>query len=188
MAEGVRVVISDPKWLMDESGARVSFSVQSAKEARAICDIIDSSMWVADIHKSRPKRSRNANDLLWEMCTRISEAASRDGLYISKEDVYRDHIKAVGVCDFVVVLDAGVDKFMAEWCAKGIGWFAEVVDFARGKDIDRCKKVCVYYGSSTYDVQEMSRLLGSVMQTAKDMGIDTMSEREKSLLLEEWGR
>jgi hypothetical protein len=59
-----------------------------------------------------------------------------------------------------------------------------VVDFIPGKEIKGCKKVCLYYGSSTYDTAEMSRLLGSVIQEAQDMGIETLTESERALLYE----
>jgi hypothetical protein len=45
----------------------------------------------------------------------------------------------------------------------------------------------MYRGSSEYDVPTFSRLLDLVMQDCRNLGIETMSEREKSLLLEEWG-
>jgi hypothetical protein len=45
----------------------------------------------------------------------------------------------------------------------------------------------MYRGSSEYDVPTFSRLLDLVMQDCCNLGIETMSEREKSLLLEEWG-
>ena len=45
-----------------------------------------------------------------------------------------------------------------------------------------------YYGSSEYDVPTFSRLLDLVMQDCKNIGIETMSERERALLLEEWGK
>lgn len=183
----MRVEVKDPKWLMDESGARVSFLVPSPKEARAICDSLrHGETYTAEIKKFRKKRSKNANDLLWEMCTQISMALAGSKLFVSKEEVYRKHIKEAGRCDFVAVPEKAVDTLINGWKNNGVGWFAEVVDFIPGKEIDGAKKVCLYYGSSTYDTKEMSRLIGSVMQEAEDLGINTMDERERTLLLEEW--
>lgn len=188
MAEVLKLELKAPKWLVDDAGAKITFSVRSAADARAICDAVgQDDWWVADLKKMRAKRSKNANDLLWELCTRISEVLSNDGLHISKEDVYHKHIKDSGVCDFVVVREEGVDAMMRSWQKSGIGWFAEVVDFIPGKEIKRCKKVCLYYGSSTYDSKEMARLIDAVMQEAHDLGIQTISPREQSLLLERWG-
>ena len=78
--------------------------------------------------------------------------------------------------------DKAVESLMTGWGKNGIGWFAEVVDFIPGKEIQGCKKVCLYYGSSSYDTAEMSRLLGSVIQQASDMGIEVISESDRALL------
>jgi hypothetical protein len=45
----------------------------------------------------------------------------------------------------------------------------------------------VYYGSSVYDTKQMSDLIDHLIQDCKALDIDAMSERERSLLLEEWG-
>lgn len=179
----MRVEIRNPKWMMDSVGAWVSFMVPTPTEARGICESMKpGERYTAEIKKFRKKRSRNANDLLWELCTQISERLAWSKLYVSKDEVYRKHIKEAGRCDFVAVPETAVDSLIAGWGKNGIGWFAEVVDFIPGKEIQGCKKVCLYYGSSTYDTVEMSRLLGSVIQEAQDMGIETLSTSDRALL------
>lgn len=179
----MRVEVKNPRWMMDSDGAWVSFMIPSPVEARAICESMKpGERYTAEIKKLRKKRSRNANDLLWELCTQISERLAWSKLYVSKEEVYRQHIKEAGVCEFVAVPEKAVESLMAGWGKNGIGWFAEVVDFIPGKEIQGCKKVCLYYGSSSYDTAEMSRLLGSVIQQASDMGIEVMSESDRALL------
>lgn len=181
----MKIEISNPKWNLDSSGAWVSFMVPTPAEARGICESMKpNDRYTAEIKKFRKKRSKNANDYLWELCTQISRALADSYLYVSKEEIYRKHIKIAGVCDFVAVPEQAVESLLKGWSNNGIGWFAEVVDFIRGKEIQGCKKVCLYYGSSSYDTAQMSRLLGSVIQEAEDMGIDTMSEIERSLLYE----
>ena len=44
----------------------------------------------------------------------------------------------------------------------------------------------LYRGSSEYDTAQFSRLLELVIQDCRQLGIETMSERERSLLLEQW--
>ena len=179
----MRVDVTNPRWMMDSDGAWVSFMVPSPVEARAICESMKpGERYTAEIKKFRKKRSKNANDLLWELCTQISLRLAWSKLYISKEEVYRKHIKQAGVCDFVAVPENAVESLMAGWSKNGTGWFAEVVDFIPGKEIQGCKKVCLYYGSSSYDTAEMSRLIGSVIQEAQDMGIEIMSESDRALL------
>lgn len=173
------------KWMMDNTGAWVSFQVPTPVEARGICEsMTQGERYTLEIKKFRKKRSKNANDYLWELCTQMSQELAKSSLYVSKEDIYRKHIKIAGRCDFVAVPDKAVDSLIQGWKCQGIGWFAEVVDFIPGKEIQGCKKVCLYYGSSTYDTAEMSRLLGSVIQEAQDMGIETLTDSERALLYE----
>lgn len=181
----MRVEVKNPKWMMDNTGAWVSFQVPSPVEARGICEsMTQGERYTADIKKFRKKRSKNANDYLWELLTQMSQALASSYLYVSKEEIYRKHIKIAGRCDYVAVPERAVDSLIGGWKDKGIGWFAEVVDFIPGKEIQGCKKVCLYYGSSTYDTAEMSHLLGSVIQEANDMGIETLTESERALLYE----
>ena len=181
----MRVEVQNPRWMMDTTGAWVSFQVPSPVEARGICEsMTQGERYIAEIKKHKKKRSKNANDYLWELCTQISKALANSYLYVSKEDIYRKHIKIAGKCDYVAVPEKAVDTLIQGWRNNGVGWFAEVVDFIPGKEIQGCKKVCLYYGSSTYDTAEMSRLLGSVIQEAQDMGIETLTESERALLYE----
>ena len=46
--------------------------------------------------------------------------------------------------------------------------------------------IFAYKGSSVYSVKEMSRLLDYIIDDAKNVEIEVISEREKSLLLEKW--
>ena len=183
----MKVDVTSASWHMDSSGAWLSLKVESAAIARHACaQILEGKTYTADIKESRKKRSINANSYMWALCTEIAKALSKDHLIVSKEAVYRDHVKTSGVCEYLVVPEKGVDSFLNAWSEHGTGWFAEVVDFAAGKEMSKCKKVCVYYGSSTYDTSEMSRLLESVIQEAENLGIDTLTERERSLLIDEW--
>ena len=181
----MRVEVKNPRWMVDGTGAWVWFQVPTSVEARGICEsMTQDERYIAEIKKYRKKRSKNANDYLWELVTQMSQALASSYLYVSKEDIYRKHIKIAGRCDYVAVPERAVDSLIEGWKDKGIGWFAEVVDFIPGKEIQGCKKVCLYYGSSTYDTAEMSRLLGSVIQEAQDMGIETLTESERALLYE----
>lgn len=60
----------------------------------------------------------------------------------------------------------------------------EVVD----STLDGCKKVFAYYGSSTYDTKEMSRLIDSVIQDCAALQIETIPPSELDMLLKEWGK
>ena len=131
-----------------------------------------------ELKKTRKKRSRNANSLCWELCTQIGQAAG-----VSKEDVYRRNIREVGEYTPLPIKAEAVDEFKRVWSCHGIGWFVDVVDDSK---MPGYKKVFAYHGSSTYDTAQMARLIDSLIQDAQALGIDTLSERERSLLLDEW--
>jgi hypothetical protein len=131
-----------------------------------------------DIVKAKKRRSLDANAKCWAICEEIAKAVG-----ISKEEVYRRNIREVGVYEPLPIKTEGVDEFSRRWQSKGLGWFVDVIDDSKIKGF---KKVFAYYGSSTYTVQEMSRLIESLIQDAKAVGIDVMTEREKTLLLQEW--
>ena len=47
--------------------------------------------------------------------------------------------------------------------------------------------VTLYYGSSTYDTKQMSRLIDNIVQDCQAVGIETLTPDKLALLLEEWG-
>lgn len=180
-----KIRVTGAKWSIDSDGAWVSLLAKSPAEARALCESIrPGKEYTAEVKRFYQKRSINANDLLWELCTQISIALWKDKVIKSKEDIYRDHIKRSGKCTFVACLEDAAEDLMANWQREnGIGWFAEKVDSCK---IDGCVKVCLYYGSSSYNTAEMSRLLDSVIQEAQDYGVELISPSDLALIKEEW--
>jgi hypothetical protein len=57
--------------------------------------------------------------------------------------------------------------------------------YVNGKEFTHYK---VFKGSSEYDTREMSILIDGIMDEAKNLDIDVISESEKALLLSEWGQ
>lgn len=127
-----------------------------------------------EIERKRKKRSTDANALCWKLCTEIANVLRTD-----KDSIYIDMLKKYGQSDIVSVLSTvnvkGYFKYFDEW---GTG-------HVNGKDFTHYK---VYKGSSEYDTREMSILLDGIIDEAKALDVDVISEREKSLLLEEWGK
>lgn len=131
-----------------------------------------------ELAKKTKRRSNDANQKLWAMCSEIAEAVGA-----SKEEVYRRNIRDVGIYTPLPVRNDAVDDFRRTWESAGIGWVCDIVDDSK---IDGYKLVFAYPGSSTYDVKQMSRLIDAVNQEAQTLGIDTMPEEERRSLLEQW--
>lgn len=130
------------------------------------------------IKRYRKKRSLDANAMMWCFCEKIAKVVG-----ITKEEVYRDQIRQVGEFTPLPIKANAIDSFSYIWSKHGIGWFVDVVDDSK---LDGYKLVFAYAGSSTYDTKQMSRLIDSVLQEAEQLGIDTLDERERSLLLDAW--
>ena len=135
-----------------------------------------------EIKKASRGRSRDANAFCWALCSDIGKAMTPP---LDKEDVYRDAIRAVGVYTPVIVVVWDVEKIRSRWESRGTGWFVEIVDDAgAGK-----KLIHLYYGSSTYTVDEMRVLLDRLVDTAEQMQLPIpLSKDEEERLLERWGK
>lgn len=131
-----------------------------------------------DLVKAKKKRSLDANAYCWTICTEIAKAVG-----VSKEDVYRRNIREVGEYTPLPIKAEAVDEFKRIWAHRGIGWFVDVVDDSK---MPGFKKVFAYHGSSCYDTSQMARLIDSLIQDARAVGVEIISERERSLLLDAW--
>lgn len=129
--------------------------------------------------KAKKRRSLDANAYCWVLCTEIGKAVR-----MAKEEVYRRNIREVGDYTPLPIKAEAVDEFKRIWAGHGIGWFVDVIDDSK---IPGYKLCFAYQGSSVYDTSQMHRLLENLIQDAKSVGVDVISDREKSLLLEGWG-
>ena len=137
-----------------------------------------------EIRKSCKSRSRDANAFCWAMCSDIGNALRPP---VPKEMVYRKAIRDVGKSAMLLIQNDAVDTFIRVWGEKGIGWFAEVLDDS--KKNPGCKVILAYYGTSTYDTQEMSRVLDYLRQDMENMNLPIpLSRAEQNRIAKQWGR
>lgn len=135
-----------------------------------------------EIKKASNGRSNDANAMCWAMCADIGKAMTPP---LAKEEVYRMAIKAVGVFTPVSVVCWDIPTIQSRWENHGVGWFIDVVDDA---GIGR-KLINLYYGSSTYTVDEMKTLLDWLVDQCEQMQIPIpLSKKEEAELLERWGK
>ena len=135
-----------------------------------------------DITKYEETRSKDANSLLWALCTDIGNAIKPP---VPKEEVYRKAIRDVGKYFPVPVRDDLIDEWKKCWSRKGTGWFADVTDRSKNPGYTLMFSYC---GSSTYTVSEMSRLIDYLKDEMNQMGISIpISKAEEERLLAQWG-
>lgn len=139
-------------------------------------------MYSATLKLFQKKRSLDANQKLWALINEMSTI-----LKMPPEEIYQGYIPDVGDNYRVFpVKPEEINEVAEEWCRGHIGRMVEDMGPCRLSDLRGYHNLKCYRGSSEYDTATFSRLLELVMQDCRQLGIETMSEREKSLLMEEW--
>ena len=134
-----------------------------------------------EVKEHREKRSLDANAMAWKLLGELSAV-----MRVPSEEIYRDYIRDVGGnYEIVPVKEDHIKDWDRIWCAGHYG--RSTVDMGECRTIPGYHNIKSYIGSSDYDVSQMSRLLELIIQDCKQVGIETLSERERSLLLDEWG-
>ncbi len=129
--------------------------------------------------KFKNKRSLDANAYCWTLIGKIAEKTN-----VPKDEVYRNAIRDIGGnYDIVCIKEEAADSLRSAWERNGIGWQTEVML----SKLDGCTNVLLYYGSSTYDVEQMSRLIENILQDCNALGIETKEEAEIRSLINSWG-
>jgi hypothetical protein len=130
--------------------------------------------------KFKQKRSLDANAYCFVLIGKIAEKTR-----LPKEEVYRNAIKEIGGnYDVVCIQNKAVDSLCNSWRKMGLGWQTDTFD----SKIEGCTNVVLYYGSSTYDTGQMSRLIDNIIQDCKSLGIETKPQEELDSLLKGWGK
>lgn len=129
--------------------------------------------------KFKQKRSLDANAYAWVLIGKIAEKTN-----IPKHEVYQNAIRGIGGnYDVVCIQNKAVDSLCSAWTRNGIGWLTDTMP----SKLDGCTNVMLYYGSSTYDVEQMSLLIDNIIQDCMALGIETKSQAEIESLLSHWG-
>ena len=130
------------------------------------------------VKRYRKKRSNEANAYCWALIDKISKRK-----HLTKTEVYRNAIREIGgVSDMVNIRKATVDRLVQEWSGKGIGWQVEDI----GSKVPGWTNLILYYGSSSYDTEQMSQLIETLVQDAQALGIETEDENKIKQMLEEY--
>ena len=174
-----QVTVDGARWQQDSDGAWLALRVKSPQTAMDVCDAMKPGKEYNVTIKGKG-RSLDANSMCWQICTDIANVIGT-----TKEAVYKSAIREVGVYTPLPIKAEAVDAFSRIWGNHGIGWFLDVIDESKLPGYKLC---FAYAGSSTYDTSEMSRLIDNLVFSAKEVGIQVLSERERSLLIEKWDR
>lgn len=129
----------------------------------------------AEIKQHRRKRSLDANAYLWVLLGKIAGALRAD-----KDEIYLLMLERYGVYTHIIAKPHVVEQVKLQW--RTVRELGEVtVNGQTGIQL-QC-----YFGSSTYDTQQMTVLIDGVVSECQAMGIDTLPPDELKELKKKWG-
>ena len=130
------------------------------------------------VKKWRGKRANDANRDFWEMAGKL---AAKTGIPV--ETIYREAVKNIGGnSDIVCVKAEACDALRKHWASMGLGWVSDVFP----SKIPGCNNVILYAGSSTYNTEQMSRLIDLIVEECKAQGIETRPPEEIEAMMQYW--
>ncbi len=135
-----------------------------------------------EIKKYRKPRSLDANKYFWKLLQEVCDYKDIDTI----ED-YKRRVKELGIFKQFKIMTQDVKTFEKLWTDRGIAWFCEIVDTTYIGDTE-FKIINAYYGSSSYNSKQMSRLIDNLVQDCKAVGIETKPQAEINSLLESWDK
>lgn len=152
----------------------ITFMVNEYQDCMKVAQKLTGQPVSIKVTKKNNKRSLDSNAYFWILVDKLSQKMN-----LSKEDVYRNAIRNIGgVSEVVCVRNEAVEKLCSGWSKNGIGWQTDTMP----SKIDGCTNVVLYYGSSTYNQEQMTRLIDNIVQDCKAVGIETLSPIELARL------
>ena len=162
----------------DENGTWLCFRVNELAPARAFVLNMKNCLYDLLVKEHRDKRSLDANAYAWVLIDRLAEATG-----CPKVDIYKRAIREIGgVSDTVCVVEKAADRLERVWQKNGIGWFSERAE----SKLKGCVTITLYFGSSTYDTRQMSRLIDYIVADCKALGIETLPPDKLEAMKGEW--
>ena len=129
-----------------------------------------------EIKKYTEKRTLSANAYMWVLIGKIAEATN-----IPKDEVYRKHIREMGVYRVIEINNDAAETFITAWAMHGAGWICEKTEIGSERTL-----INAYYGSSVYSKKQMARLIDSVVQDAVALEIEVKTPDEIAEMISLW--
>lgn len=131
----------------------------------------DNKMLDITVKKHRKKRSLDANSALWLLLQRLATA-----LNTTKDELYLSFLEQYGTFTHIIVKENAVESIMREWrTVRNLG----KVDVNGKTGI----QLQCYYGSSAMNSYEFYHLMQGVVNECKELGIETLTDKEfKSII------
>lgn len=153
----------------------ITFQIDTDTSIAAIQTLNQFEKYDIRVVKHKKKRSLDANAYLWVLCGKIASKT-----HSTKDEIYEQMLDRYGVFykddnGYVVVTvkkDVDMSKVGGHWKLY--------------RQEGRFNSYLMIKGSSEYNSEEMSRLIEGVVDEAKTLGIDVITNTAKDKMLEEW--
>ena len=150
----------------------LSLAINEGESLRAgLLDLNGKDLSIS-ISKGKKKRSLDANGLLWACIGEIAHALTAD-----KWDIYLKMLKRYGQFTYICVIPSAVEAIKKQWRE------CEEVGKVNINGRESVQLLC-YYGSSTYNTNEFSKLLDGVISEMKEIGLQPPASEEMKQALE----
>ena len=165
-----------------ENKPKISFSLDNHIEVTFTTDKsnlrqlqkLEDKQYVVEIKRYLKKRSLSQNSYLWVLLDKLGEK-----VHLSKEEVYKKYISDYGVFEIIPIKNEAVNRFVKSWCERGLGYLCKDMGESKVKGFTN---LMVFYGTSSYNTQEMTRILEAVIYDCEEMDIETMPLKDILLL------
>lgn len=165
------------RWLSDSDGDWLC--IQTGRARKALSGLPPGKRYDVEIKEHRERRSLDSNAYFWTLVGRLAEVTN-----IPASEIYRGYIREIGGnAEIVCVQEKAAGKLRSGWEHNGLGWQTDTLP----SKIPGCVNVVLYYGSSTYDVRQMSRLIDMAVQDCHTQGIETLPPDRLAAMAEAWG-
>lgn len=172
-AKDIKLLYTDKEMEIHLTLDRSNETIQKVSELKEVVE--KGKLLDVSIKQHRKRRSLDANAYAWILADKIAKVIGN-----TKEFVYQEAIKAVGAFEIVPIKDEAVERWRKNWESKGLGWQSEVM---RDSKIKGYTNTINYFGSSTYNSLEFSKLLEEIVFQAKELGIETMTPNEQAKMM-----
>jgi hypothetical protein len=172
---------ADDWYLTDRFGRKTcTFLVRDLTVADKLHNLVGTGLSI-EIKPEKALRSKDANAYLWVLLGKLAEKVGN-----SPVEIYKEYIRDIGNnYEIIPIRNDAVEKFKEVWSSKGYGWICE--KHSECRKTPGYTNVIAFYGSSTYDTAQMSRMIDLVVDDCKAQGIETLAPEDLSVLIGRWG-
>lgn len=130
-----------------------------------------------ELKEYKEKRGITANSAAWVMMTGLA-----DKLNVPVIEIYKEYIKDINVYKQMTLPRNEFKTLSKAWTMLGLGWVVQELDITNKDEII----ANFYYGSSTYNVNQMYKFLKNIIEDCKLQGIPTPEDKKIERMVSKW--